>query len=188
MRCKSVLFFVIFSKSIFGQFNSSFNYWEWGIGVGSMYYQGEMTPSIEPLALFNSTRPHFQLNYKYSVHPLVLLCLDGSYSILVAKDEDYTQNRNRGWEMNTHIIQLNPSMEINLRRFGKFHYRNKLALYIKGGGGLLFYNPTPTFATPLPDNHILYNGSYQTINLFGGGGMKIRVSYNYMITLEGTIH
>jgi hypothetical protein len=182
-----LLFFLSIAVSK-AQFNNSFNYWEWGIGAGSAYYQGEMTPEFEALALLKSTRPHILLNYKYSVHPLLLLCLDGSYSVLSTKDEYYTQSRNRGWEMNTHMMQLNSSAEINLRRFGKFHCRNKWTFYLKGGGGVLLYNPTPTFRTPLPDNHILYNGSYSALNIFGGGGIKIRTSYNYMITLEGVIH
>ena len=97
-------------------------------------------------------------------------------------------NDTRGWEMNTDLVQLNGSMELNLRRFGKFHYRNKVALYGKGGFGLMFFSPDLTLTTPLPINHRIYEGSYLNTQVFFGGGMKIRHAYRYMITLEATLH
>ncbi len=180
-------FIFVYSFSAKSQFRNPVKYWEWGVGVGTLNYNGDMTPYIDPLAILQSMRPHLMVNYKYSRTPFVLFAVDASYGMLYTNDK-YYGNEGRNWVMNTNLVQLNGSMELNLRRFGKFYYRNKMALYGKGGYGIIFFNPDPEFGTPLPPNHRVYDGSYLNTNFFFGGGIKYRSSYRYIITFEATIH
>lgn len=181
------VFLGFFSTQSHAQFKDPRRYWEWGVGLGTLNYQGDMTPRIDPVAILMSMRPQISANYKYSRSPYILGGIDLSYGLLHTKDE-YYGNDSRGWEMYTDIIQFNGFVELNFLRFGKFYYKHKSTLYGKAGFGALYFNPEPVFNTPLPDNHFLYDGSYLSTNFFFGGGLKLRTSYRYIVCLEATLH
>ena len=176
------------SNSLGAQNSKAIQANEWGIGMGSMYYQGDLTPTINTKALVLSTRPAMFINYKKSYSPFFLVGFELGYGSLSFKDSLFNPSFSRNWNFNTQIFQTNIFFDFNLREFGKYYYKNKWTVYGKGGMGALVYAPRLDARTPLQSNEKLFDGVYFATQLMGGGGLKLRISYQHTVCIEGCLH
>ncbi len=176
---------LFFSLALAAQSRTSSN--EFGLGVGTLNYYGDIATTRSTSALFAEMRPNFSFLAKRNFNDLFALGVDVSYGFLYASDENHSQP-NRGMSVTTSIMQLNPFAELNLIRFGKFHYDRKFTLYIKAGGGVIAYNPEISVQEVFPSNVDPEPNAYTGFNFFGGAGMRFRLGFKSVLSLEAARH
>lgn len=160
---------------------------EFGISVSTLNYSGEIATSTSTSALLKEVRPAGGLMVKRNFNDLFSMGLEASYGFIYASDANHS-NPNRGLEVTTSLLQVNPFMELNLIRFGKFHYDQKFTIYLKAGGGFIAYNPDPKVMEVYPQGIDPEPNAYTGLNFFGGTGVRFRVGYKSVLSLEATIH
>ncbi|MDZ7847731.1 MAG: peroxide stress protein YaaA [Owenweeksia sp.] len=175
----------IFTTGLFAQ--SRLAYSEFGLGIGTLNYSGEIATTTSTGALVEEARPNVNLFAKRHVNDWFGFGLDMSYGWIYANDLNHTHQR-RGLEVNTSIFQVNPFVEINILKFGKFHYDRKFSFYLKGGASYMAYNPDPAANEVYPSNLDPQPDAYTSIGVFGGGGLKFILGYKTILTLEATFH
>lgn len=162
------------------------NYTDFGGFIGTMNYNGEVATG-EIAGYISEIRPSFGMYLRRTVASWFTLGLEGSYGFVHAKDANHG-NDLRGYEVNTHMIQINPYMELNFSKFGKYRRSQASTFYLKTGGGINFYNPNMNEGVRYPSTYTVRPNSYIGYNFFGGVGVKIRTSYQGYINIEATGH
>lgn len=162
-------------------------YYEFGLGAGTLNYSGDIATNNSTEAILKEMRPNFMVFGKRHVNDWFSFGLMASYGWIYASDANH-DNQQRGLEVKTSLFQVNPFVEANLIRFGKFHYDRKFTIFVKVGGGFLAYNPQPSAATVYPQDYEVHPNAYRSINYFTGGGMKFRLAYHTVLTLEADFH
>lgn len=163
------------------------SYSEFGIGVQTLNYSGDIATTTNVSAILSEIRPNFKVYGMRHFSDWFAMGAEFSYGWFYANDENHS-NPTRGLSVYTTMTHINAFMEINLIRYGKYHFARKFGLYLKTGGGLLAYNPHISFNNQLTPEFIPYPNSYSDFNYFFGGGMKFRVSYRGTLRLEATVH
>ncbi len=162
-------------------------YTEFGFGVGTMNYSGDIATTTTVSALITETRPNFSVFAKRHFNDWFGMGLLASYGSFYANDINHT-HQTRGLEVTTSMFQINPFLEINLIKFGKFHYERKFSIFLRAGGGYLAYNPDPLAADIYPPEFEPQIYAYTTFNFFGALGMKFRLGYETILTFDLSLH
>ncbi len=175
----------------------SLRYWETGAFGGSTNYIGELTEGGDFSATVNETRFQFGIFLKRNFSPKFSLGAEISYGKLYANDANHGM-ADRGFEMNTSILNTSLTMDINFKNFGKYFKRNGNTPFVTAGFGALVYQPTIKTDVDFT-NYDLYPGSNYTSDFMLGFGWKWKtgesgifgVSMNYHFTgtsyLEGFV-
>ena len=179
------VFFLMASSALFGQ--NRLAYTEFGFGVGTLNSSGDIATTTSVSALLEETRPNFSVFAKRHFNDWFSMGILTSYGWIYANDQNHT-HQNRGLEVTTSIFQLNPFLEINLIKFGKFHYDRKFSIFLRAGGGYLAYNPDPKAAEIYPPEFEPQIYAYTSFNYFGGLGMKFRLGYQTILTFDVSFH
>lgn len=184
-RILALLLFSLFIGAAHGQ--SRLAYSEFGIGVGTLNYSGDIATTTSTSALIDETRPNFKLMAKRNTNDWFAFGLQAAYGWVYASDLNHT-NQARGLEVKTSMFQINPFIEMNLIRFGKFRYERKFSIYIKGGAGYLAYNPDPLASEVYPPDLDPQTTAYTSINYFFATGVKFRLGYKTILAVEADFH
>jgi len=183
---KLILLFALLSTGVtFAQSRTASS--EFGAAVGTLNYSGEIATSTSTSALLSEVRPMVSILAKRNFNALFSMGLEAGYGFIYANDANHT-NPNRRLEVTTGLLQVNPFVELNLIKFGKFHYDQKFTIYLKAGGGFIAYNPEPEVPEVYPQGYDPQPNAYSGINYFGGGGLRFRVGYKSVLGLEATVH
>ena len=175
-----ILMSVLFSFTVNGQ--RRFDYYDFGVYVGTMNYNGDVATGVIS-GYLSDIRPSAGAYLRTTFSSWFSLGMEGSYSFIYSTDENHGRAA-RGFEVRTHMIQLNPFIEMNFSKFGKFRRNQKYSLYVKAGGGVNFYNPDVKDETQFSESFVLRPNAYMGFNYFGGGGLKIRTSYRSYLNVE----
>ena len=162
-------------------------YSEFGLGVGTLNYSGEIATTTSVSALLTEARPNVSVFAQRHFNDLFSIGILSSYGWFYASDINHT-HQNRGLEVTTSVFQINPYLELNLIRFGKFHLDQKFTIFLRAGAVYLAYNPDPVAAEIYPPNLDPQIYAYTSFNYFGTLGMKFRVGYQTILTLDWSIH
>ena len=157
--------------------------WEIGGYVGGLSYSGEVTKEGDLGTWINEMKPEFGVLLKRNFNSIVGFGAQASYGKLYALDKNHG-NPERGWVVNTEIVQANLFLEMNFRKFGKYFKRNKSTPYVKVGAGILFYSPKLDDDASYPLNYELFWGSYSTYNIDLAFGWKWRLSHHSLLSLD----
>lgn len=185
MKKLLLLFALLTAGSSFAQSRTAST--EFGAAVGTLNYSGEIATTTSTSALLTEVRPMVSILVKRNFNTIFSAGLEAGYGFIYANDANHT-HPNRQLEVTTGLLQVNPFVELNLIKFGKFHYDQKFTLYVKAGGGFIAYNPEPEVPEVYPQGYDPQPNAYSGINFFGGGGMRFRVGYKSVLGLEATIH
>ena len=183
-RMISVLFLAL-SASLYGQ--NRLAYTEFGLGVGTLNYSGEIATTTSVSSLLEEARPNFSVFAKRHFNDWFSMGILTSYGWIYANDVNHTHQK-RGLEVTTSMFQINPFLEINLIKFGKFHYDRKFSIFLRAGGGYLAYNPDPKAAEIYPPEYEPQIYAYTSFNYFGALGMKFRLGYQTILTVDVSFH
>ena len=115
------------------------NYTDFGFAIGGIVHSGDVS-NAGVGAFISDTRLQAKLNLKRTFASWFTLGIEAGYGYLSAKDIDHG-DAVRNYTVSTHIIQVNPFIEINFSKFGKYRRDKSWTPYLKLGGGVLFYNP-----------------------------------------------
>ncbi|WP_417601937.1 DUF6089 family protein [Owenweeksia hongkongensis] len=181
----SFLVVISIGGSLFGQARTAYS--ELGIGIGTLNQKSEIANTTSAGALLAEVRPNFSAFAERHFNDWFALGIMASYGWTVANDENHN-NQTRGLSVKTDMFQVNPFVEVNLIKFGKYHLDRKFTIYLRGGAGFLAYNPTPNAAKTYPDEFDVEPDAYSGVNFFAGTGVKFRVSYDYILTLGVQVH
>lgn len=162
-------------------------YYELGLGVGTLTYSGDIATTNSTAAIISELSPNFMVYGKKHFNDWFAIGLSSSYGWIQAEDANHS-NQQRGLEVRTTMFQVNPFLEMNLIRFGKYHYDRKFSIFIQLGGGFLAYNPEPSAAVVYPTEIEPRSAAYNSINFFAGTGAKFRVGYKTILTCGITYH
>lgn len=162
-------------------------YTEFGLGVGTLNYSGDIATTTSVSSLLTETRPNVSVFAKRHFNDWSSLGILASYGSFYANDVNHT-HQNRGLEVSTTMFQVNPFFEINIIKFGKFHYDRKFTVFLRAGGGFLAYNPDPVAADIYPPEFDPQINAYFSFNFFGGMGMKFRLSYQTILSFDVSFH
>lgn len=171
--------------SLFGQARTAYS--ELGIGVGTLNQKSEIANTTSASALMAETRPNFTVFGERHFNDWFALGIMASYGWTVADDENHS-NQTRGLSVKTDMFQVNPFLEVNLIKFGKYHLDRKFTIYLRAGAGFLAFNPTPSAAKTYPNELEVETDAYRSINMFAGAGVKFRISYDYILTVGVQLH
>ena len=175
----------------------SLRYWETGVFGCSTNYSGELTQNGDFSATVNETRYQFGLFLKRNFTPKFNLGAEIGYGKLYANDANHGMAE-RGFEMNTSIVNASITMDVNFKKFGKYFSRNGNTPYISAGFGALIYQPVIKTEVDFT-NYDLYPGSNYTTDFMLAFGWKWKTgktgifgaSVNYHFTgtpyLEGLV-
>ena len=162
-------------------------YTEFGAGVGTLNYSGDIATTTSVSALLEETRPNFSVFAKRHFNDWFGIGIMANYGWIYANDANHT-HQNRGLEVSTSLFQINPFIEVNLIKFGKFHYERKFSIFVRAGGGYLAYNPDPIAAEIYPPEFEPQIYAYTSYNFFGALGLKFRLGYETILTIDASIH
>jgi hypothetical protein len=175
----------------------SLRYWETGFYGGSTNYSGELTESGDFSATVNETRYQFGIFLKRNFTPKFALGAEIGYGRLYANDANHGMAE-RGFEMNTSIVNTSLTMDVNFKKFGKYFKRNGNTPFVSVGFGALIFQPTIKTEVDFT-NYDLYPGSNYTTDFMLAFGWKCKTgksgifgaSINYHFTgtpyLEGFV-
>lgn len=180
-----LLLFLIGSGHLVAQ--NRLAYTELGLGVGTLNYSGDIATTKSISALLDEARPNVSVFAKRHFNDWFSMGILSSYGWFYASDINHTR-QNRGLEVTTSVFQVNPFLEINLIKFGKFHFDRKFTVFIRAGGGFLAYNPDPSAAEIYPPEYDPQIYAYTSFNYFGAVGMKFRVGYQTILSLDVSLH
>lgn len=176
---------MLFSANLLAQ--NRLAYTEFGIGAGTLNYSGDIATTTSVSSLLTETRPNFNVFAKRHFNDWFSLGIMASYGWFYANDENHS-HQNRGLEVTTSMFQINPFLEMNIIKFGKFHYDRKFTVFIRAGGGYLAYNPDPVAAEIYPPGYEPEIYAYTSFNFFGALGVKFRLGYETILTIDVGIH
>lgn len=162
-------------------------YSEFGVGIGSLNYSGDIATTTSVSTLVKETRPNFSVFGQRHFNDWFSMGLTASYGWFYADDLNHT-HQNRGLSVTTSMFQINPFLQINLVKFGKFHYDRKFTVFLRAGGGYLAYNPDPVAAETYPPGLDPQIYAYSSFNIFGAMGVKFRLGYETILTIDLAIH
>jgi hypothetical protein len=162
-------------------------YSEFGLGLGTLNYSGDIATTKTASSLLTETRPNFSAFAKRNFNDWLSIGILAMYGSVYASDVNH-RRQNRGLEVSTSMFQINPFFEINLIKFGKFHYDRKFTIFLRAGGGFLAYNPDPVASDIYPPEFDPQINAYNSLNLFGGMGMKFRVGYQTILSFDVSLH
>ena len=148
----------------------SLSYWETGVFGGSTNYIGELTEGGDFSATVNETRYQFGIFLKRNFTPQFNLGAEIGYGKLYANDANHGMAE-RGFEMNTSIINTSLTMDLNFKKFGKYFKRNSNTPYVSAGFGALIYQPTLKTNVDFT-NYELFPGSNYTSDFMLAFGWK----------------
>ncbi len=182
MKKAAVIFLsILFSLSVNGQ--RRFDYYDFGAFLGTMNYNGDVaTGAIS--GYLSDVRPNAGAYLRTTFSSWFSLGMEGSYAFIYSTDQNHGRSDGRDFEVRTHMIQLNPFIEMNFSKFGKYRRHQKTALYVKAGGGVNFYNPDVKDETRFSESFIVPPNAYMGFNYFGGMGLKVRTSYRSYLNFE----
>lgn len=158
-------------------------YTEFGLGVGTLNYSGEIATTTSTSALLAEMRPAVtvfgarHLNGRFAFGALA------RYGWIYAEDANHSHQQ-RGISVSTSMLQVNPFVELNLIRFGKYHYQNKFTIFVRAGGGLLAYNPDPQAEEVFTSDFDPRPNAYTSFNYHVSGGVKFRLTYKSILALK----
>jgi len=161
-------------------------YRDFGVQIGTLTHVGDVAGG-DPAAVIKEIRPKFGLMYRYHFKPWFGLGVEGSYGKVFAEDSNHG-NPKRNYQVDTDVLQLNGFIELSFKKFGKYQRQNSWTFFVKGGGGLVFYDPELREDARYGSNIILYPNAYTGMQMYGGGGVKIRTGYSSFISLDATSH
>jgi hypothetical protein len=179
---KAALIFLSLLISLCVNGQRRFDYYDFGAFVGTMNYNGDVATGVIS-GYLSEVRPSVGAYLRTTFSSWLSLGLEGSYAFIYSADENHTSAA-RGLEVRTHMVQLNPFIEMNFSRFGKFRRHQKTALYVKAGGGVNFYNPDVKDESRLSESFTVRPNAYIGFNYFGGMGLKVRTSYRSYMNFE----
>lgn len=188
---KSVTYFILFLSGIYTLYGQTtgYNYKQYGIIAGTINYSGDLTPNYSnPVNILKEMRPTLGVGYYNGLSPFYIVGTELSYGILYANEANH-RVVNRPFEFTSHIVQFNLVNEIIARRFGKYFYTTKWAPY--GKFGLGFGVVDPTLHKPEILNENIFERKDQVyffVNYFIGAGIKLRIRYNFSLSIEGVFH
>jgi hypothetical protein len=162
------------------------NYTDFGFAVGGMIHTGEVSNGGVG-AYISDARPQAKLNLKRTLASWFTVGIEAGYGYLSANDEDHLRT-DRNYSVSTHLIQVNPFIELNFMKFGKYRREQTWTPYLKLGGGIVFYNPELNEDAVYTSLIELRPNAYSGLNFLIAFGAKIRTSYNSYLTLEPIIH
>ena len=179
-RAAPIFLSIVFSLSVNGQ--RRFDYYDFGAFLGTMNYNGDVATGVIS-GYLSDVRPSAGIYLRTTFSSWFSLGIEGSYAFIFSTDENHGLAE-RGLEVRTHMIQLNPFIEMNFSKFGKYRRHQKTALYVKAGGGVNFYNPDVKDETQFSELFIIRPNAYMGFNYFGGLGLKVRTSYRSYLNFE----
>lgn len=158
-------------------------YSEFGIGIGTLNYSGDIATTTNTSALLDEMRPAIEVFGARHLNGRFGFGLLTRYGWIHAEDANHS-NQQRGISVSTSLLQVNPFVELNLIRFGKYHYQNKFTIFVRLGAGLLAYNPDPKANEVFSSEFDPHPNAYSSFNYSLAGGVKFRVSYNSILSLK----
>ena len=180
-----LLVLVCFSGALMAQ--PRLAYTEFGLGVGTLNHKGEIANSGSSSAWAKEVRPNFMIFAKRNFNDWIGLGFVTSYGWTVAEDVNHN-NQKRGLSVSTGMFQLNPFLEVNFLKFGKYHLDRKFTIYTRVGAGFLAYNPTPSAVDVYPDDLEVRPDAYKSLNTFIEVGMRFRIGYSSILTVGVDYH
>lgn len=162
-------------------------YYEFGLGLASMNMRTEISSSASTEAFFKEMRPQLNLFGKRHFNDWFTLGAEMSFGWMYANDANHGRP-NRGLSVNTFMFNSHAFTEIHLIRFGKWHRDRPFTLFLKGGVGYSGWNPEIQIEDLVPDNVDIQSQTYSGLSYYGGMGVKFRVSYTEILTIEGRIY
>lgn len=162
-------------------------YTEFGFGVGTLNQKSEIASSGSTGAIVEEMRPNFMLFAKRNFNDWFGLGVVTSYGWTEANDLNHDR-QNRGLSVSTTMFQLNPFVEVNFLKFGKYHLDRKFTIYTRLGAGFLAYDPTPSAVNTYPDEFEIRPDAYKSLNTFVELGMRFRIGYSSILTVGVDFH
>ncbi len=157
-----------------------------GLQLGTLSHVGDVAGG-DPAAVIKEIRPKLGLMYRYHFAPWFGMGVEGSYGKVFAEDSNHG-NPKRNYQVDTDVLQLNAFIELSFKKFGKYQRQNSWTFFVKGGGGMVFYDPELREDARYGSNIILYPNAYTGMQLYGGGGFKIRTGYSSFLSIDATGH
>lgn len=177
----SILTCCLISVSALAQSRTAYS--EFGGGVGTLNYSGDIATTFGVSAVLKEVRPQFFVFAKRHFNHIFGAGAEANFGWIYGSDENHT-NVTRGLSNHTTITQVNGFVELHLAKFGKYHIDRKSALYIKAGLGFLAYNTNISASRTFPNDIELFPDAYSGIHYFGGGGIKFRLTYHSVLAIE----
>ena len=169
---KSITLVAVVLFAFNAQAQRSLRYWETGAFAGSANYAGELTQGGDFGATVNEMRFQAGLFLKRNFSPKFNLGVEAGYGRLYANDANHGMAE-RGFEMNTSILNTSLTADINFKKFGKYFKRNSNTPFISVGFGALVYQPAIKTEVDFT-NYDLYPGSNYTTDFMLAFGWKWR--------------
>ncbi|MCC5918462.1 MAG: hypothetical protein JJU02_14165 [Cryomorphaceae bacterium] len=188
-RLLILVVFLTMVRSGFGQFLPT-NF-EWGVSLGNMVYNGNFTPNPDFNSLVSEQGPRFGFFTRYNMHHRVNFGVEVNYGNFHLDDANHGRPE-RGVQVTTHVFNANAAFELHLLAYRPYKKLRKVytfSPYFKFGGGINFFSPVMRDYGMIDlGNTALYPYSYASFNVFGGGGLKFRISKKNNLSLEMVIH
>ncbi len=186
MRRLSLVFLLIFSSiAVFSQQNPRYS--EIGVSAGNLVYTGPFASDANMGNWLNEMGWRFGFFTRRSLAPWITVGLEANYGWYTLDDANHGRAQ-RGITMTTQVLNANVSTELILIRYGKFHWNNNFAPYVKLGFGGVFYSPEINNFGSVDENVEVFPFSGQSVNFFYGIGVKFRLAYKHSLALEWITH
>ncbi|TVQ76610.1 MAG: hypothetical protein EA358_08990 [Flavobacteriales bacterium] len=163
-------------------------YTEFGISAGNLVYTGSFSPNSGVGTWMQEQGGRFGVALRRNFRPWFNLGVETNYGWFNLDDVNHGRAQ-RDIQVRTSVLNVNAAAEFIFVRYGKFHYINDFAPYLKIGTGANFFNPniSDNFAN-LPSEVSVYPFSYSSMNVFMGFGFKFRTSYKTSLSVEVMMH
>jgi len=162
-------------------------YSEIGVTAGNLVYTGPFASDANMGNWLNEMGWRFGVFTRKSLAPWITVGLEANYGWYTLDDANHGRAQ-RGITMTTQVLNANVSTELILIRYGKFHWNNNFAPYVKLGAGGVFYSPDIKNFGSVDSDVQVFPFSGQSINYFFGIGVKFRLAYKHSLALEWVTH
>lgn len=158
-------------------------YYEFGGGIGTLNMSNDIANSSNVNGVLAEMAPQYSVFAKYHFNDWFGMGVDINYASLSASDENHN-NFNRGFSVNTTLLNSNLFTEIHLIRFGKYHLEDKWTIFLKAGAGVSGWNPEFSYNDLIPEDITVETNAYSGFSYFYGFGTKYRLAYQSILSLE----
>ncbi|MCC5918461.1 MAG: hypothetical protein JJU02_14160 [Cryomorphaceae bacterium] len=181
-------FFGILFSSVSLYAQKTPRYSEYGITAGNLVYSGQFAMDNSMGNWLKEGGGRFGIFLRRSMAPWINFGLEANYGWYSLNDANHGRVQ-RGVSVHTQVVNANFATEIILLKYGKYHWANTFAPYLKLGFGGNFFSPeVENFGNLNFEEVNVHPYSYQSINGFYGVGVKFRTSYKTTLAIEVVSH
>ena len=162
-------------------------YWEWGAAAGLYHYQGDLNEDFSVGNFLREAGPRCMAFIYDNPVPWFSYGIEVGYGNSTIRDRDYGRVA-RNWVVYTESFDLNFNISWNFLKYGKWHWENRIAPFLKVGAGGLIASSRGQNTIDLPESIEIHPYTYGSYNLFYGYGIRSRLTYTTSLFLQFTRH